>query len=244
MRELAPFTTAPERAGVFLDFDGTLSEIVRRPEEASAVRGAREVLERLSGRFAVVAFVTGRPADEVRARLDVEAVHVFGLYGMEEEPASSFDPDVLPAVEAVAATIPGAWVERKAGSLAVHFREAPDPEGAERHLAEALGAIAAEHVLQVLPGKRVLEVTGGRPSKGAVVDRVARGRSLAAVLYAGDDVADLDAFDALDRLGPGVSTLRVAVRGAETPQGLLDRADVVVDGPAGLVGLLERLATA
>jgi trehalose 6-phosphate phosphatase len=67
---------------------------------------------------------------------------------------------------------------------------------------------------------------------------------LEAILFAGDDVADLDAFRALDRLASrGIVTSRVAVAGPETPDALIDSADVVVEGPAGLVALLRELAS-
>jgi len=63
------------------------------------------------------------------------------------------------------------------------------------------------------------------------------------VLYAGDDHADLDAFAALDQLARGgLDTLKVAVRGPETPAALVEAADVVVEGPTGLVALLGQLA--
>jgi trehalose 6-phosphate phosphatase len=75
------------------------------------------------------------------------------------------------------------------------------------------------------------------------VERLVARDGLDAVLYAGDDHADLDAFAALDRLeGGGTLTVKVAVRGPETPGALTAGADVVVDGPAGLVGLLAQLA--
>ncbi len=62
------------------------------------------------------------------------------------------------------------------------------------------------------------------------------------MLYAGDDLADVRAFEALDRLAAGGDvTVKVAVHGSETPTELTDAADIVVDGPAGLVGLLRRL---
>jgi trehalose 6-phosphate phosphatase len=82
-----------------------------------------------------------------------------------------------------------------------------------------------------------------RPMKGATIERIVGEAALDAVLYAGDDVADLDGFLGLDRLeGRGVSVVRVAVRGTETPEALLERADVTVDGPADLVELLRQLA--
>jgi trehalose 6-phosphate phosphatase len=63
------------------------------------------------------------------------------------------------------------------------------------------------------------------------------------VLYAGDDHADLDAFAALDTLARrGIDTVKVAVRGPETPTALVNAADVVTEGPNGLVALLGQLA--
>ena len=83
-----------------------------------------------------------------------------------------------------------------------------------------------------------------RPLKGGAVERLAHERGLKVLLYAGDDHADLDAFDALDRLiaaGDVRAAVRVAVRGPETPPALLDAADVVAEGPAELVELLRTL---
>ena len=89
----------------------------------------------------------------------------------------------------------------------------------------------------------VLElVPAGRPMKGAAVERLARGE-LEAVLYAGDDHADLDAFAALDRLArDGIIVVRVAVHGDETPEALVEAADLVVQGPSGLVETLRTLS--
>jgi trehalose 6-phosphate phosphatase len=76
-----------------------------------------------------------------------------------------------------------------------------------------------------------------------VIERVAGEERLEYVLFAGDDLADLDAFAAMDRLAEGgVTGLRVAVRSEETPDALIEAADVVVEGPRGLLELLERMA--
>jgi trehalose 6-phosphate phosphatase len=75
------------------------------------------------------------------------------------------------------------------------------------------------------------------------VERLVGENQLSAALFAGDDVADLDAFRALDGLADkGLLAIKVAVRGEETPGDLVDAADVVVDGPEGLVELLGQLA--
>ena len=76
--------------------------------------------------------------------------------------------------------------------------------------------------------------------KGTAVRAMADG--LGAIAYAGDDVGDFPGFDALDALdAQGTSVLRVAVDSDEAPPGLLERADLVVDGPGGIRNLLARL---
>jgi trehalose 6-phosphate phosphatase len=207
------------------------------------------VLEGLAARFAVVAVVSGRRAAEVRERLgEPRAVRIFGLYGLEgvgdAVPSSSVGPveDILPAVRAAAAGIPGTLVEPKASNLAVHYRLAPDAEAARLSLLDALRPLADAAGLDVIEGKRVVElVPAGAPSKGDVVER--EGAGLEALLYAGDDLADLEAFAALDRLAAyGAHAVKVAVASAGTPAVLLDAADIVVPGPPGLVELLGSLA--
>ncbi len=81
------------------------------------------------------------------------------------------------------------------------------------------------------------------PRKGGAVDEIARERRLEAVLFAGDDVGDLDAFAALARLREGGAwTCAVVARGPETPLEVQDVADLLVDGPSGTAALLEAIA--
>ena len=77
---------ASDRAGIFLDFDGTLSPIAPRPELARAVPGVPELLTRLAGRFAVVALISGRPAHELAELVPGSGARLMGLYGWEGAP--------------------------------------------------------------------------------------------------------------------------------------------------------------
>ncbi len=150
---------------------------------------------------------------------------------------------MVPLVERAASSVTEAWVEDKGASLAVHYRQAPDPADARAALLHSLTPIASAGGLELIEGKMVLElVPPGRPMKGGAVERLAGEHELDAVLYAGDDHADLDAFEALDRLAAdGVRAVKVAVRGAETPEVLLAGADIVVEGQPELVALLRSL---
>jgi trehalose 6-phosphate phosphatase len=191
----------------------------------------------------VVAILTGRRSEEVARLVDVSHLRYVGLYGMEDE-APELVAAIVPRVEAAVSAVPDAWVEDKGASLAVHYRQAADPAAARRILAVALQQLATEGGLDLIEGKMVIElVQRGRPMKGEAVERLVGRNGLDAVLFAGDDRADIDAFVALDRLhADGVITVRVAVRGDETPAELLGVADVVVEGPSGLVDLLRALA--
>jgi trehalose 6-phosphate phosphatase len=242
MDRLREFRAGDGRAGVLLDFDGTLSPIVARPELARIREGAREAIVRLVGRVAVVAIVSGRTGDDLRELIGIDGVRLAALYGLAEE-SSPLDEGVLDAVTSAAREVPGTRVERKGASVAVHYRAADDPAEAAAALATVLAPIARESGLDLLAGKMVVElVPAGRPLKEGAVERIVADEHLDAVLYAGDDVADIGAFLALDRLAErGVRTVKVAVHGRETPTALTDAADVVVDGPAGLVTLLRGI---
>lgn len=245
---LRAFASHRREAGILLDFDGTLADIALSPEEARPARDAAVTLNLLAATFRVVAVVSGRRARDVAELLGAQ-IHYYGLYGLEdrEGPISGEMPAsierLLPEVERAAAYVPGARVEHKGVQLAVHYRGASDPEAAARVLRERLGKVANAHGLRLLEGKRVLELAAADgPTKGDVVSRLSEEANLRYLLYAGDDVADLEAFAAIDRLASsGVVGMKVAVRSLETPETLLQAADVVVDGPHGLIELLRSL---
>jgi trehalose 6-phosphate phosphatase len=240
---LQAFRARASRAGVFLDFDGTLSEIVAHPDQARAAPDAGVALSTLVPRYAVVAVITGRRAEEVAALLGTQGVRYEGVYGMQGA-APDLAMALAPRVERAAEVEPSAWVEDKGASLTVHYRQAPDPVTARSRLLTSLRPLAAEFGLEVAEGKMVLElVPVDRPRKGGAVERIAGELDLQAVLFAGDDLADLDAFATLDALRErGGLAVKVAVRGNETPPPLLEAADLVVDGPGGTVKLLRELA--
>ena len=229
------------RAGVFLDLDGTLAPIVPRPELSEVLPEIPEVLARLARHLDAVAVISGRPSDQVRELLDVQGVEIVGTHGLED--VRPMAEEILDEIRAVAVAV-GAWVEPKGATAAVHFRALDDPEAAETTSFGRLAAIASTHDLEVVPGKRILELApAGRPRKGGAVERIATDRELAAVLFAGDDIGDLDAFAALGRLRTrGLWTCATVAGGRETPAEVLAAADLVVEGPSGVAALLASIA--
>jgi len=229
-------------AGILLDVDGTLSPIVERPELAELAAGARSVLSRLVERYRVVAAISGRTRDELEGLVDVVGVRLIGSYGLASGPVPV---DVISAVLAAADEVEGAWMETKGATIAVHYRATRDADAAGRLLQQRLSALALPARMALVPGKYVVElVPAGLPLKEGAVDRIIHDEQLRAALYAGDDLADFLAFEALDRArGDGrlEHAVKVAVRGAETPEELMAAADVVVDGPAEMIELLATL---
>lgn len=244
-------------AGLFLDFDGTLSEVVEHADDARPLPEVPALLGALAKRLRVVAVVSGRRAEQLVEWLGPE-VEIWGTHGAQrassgrveivEEAAPFTDTmatvlrDARAAVDA--AGVEGIAVEDKAVMVTLHYRPAADRATAARTVEQIAAALEDRYGVVASPSKAAVEL---RPpielSKSTVVTRRAHELSLAAVMYVGDDVVDLAAFDALDELGrEGVVTVRAAVASDEAPPELLERADVVLEGPAGVVGLLSRLA--
>ena len=79
---LGPISAHPDRAGILLDFDGTLAPIVARPEDVGLAPGAKELLESLVSRYALVAVISGRPPEALVELVGVNGVRYEGLYGL------------------------------------------------------------------------------------------------------------------------------------------------------------------
>lgn len=255
---LNAITADPAHALIASDFDGTLSPIVADPASAFAAPGAANALARLAASAGTVAIITGRRASEAVALGGLAAIDgliVLGHYGAERWQAGVLTaapaPEgvalarrALPGLLAQAGAADGTRVEDKGGALAVHTRQASDPEAALARLREPLAALAADAGLIVEPGRFVLELRPPGADKGATLCALAAERTAGAVMYCGDDLGDLAAFAAVSRLrADGVPGCTVCSASPEAPQ-VAAAADIVVDGPAGLVNLLSALADA
>ena len=245
----APFAADPAGSAIFTDFDGTLAPIVDDPAAARPLPGAVDTLAALARRYGRVGVISGRPAAFLQEHLGGRGLFLSGLYGLELAPGDG-EIHTIPEVQEwrrvvdevaarAEADLPkGLSLERKGLAVTVHYRADPSREAA----AETWAAAEAEATgLVVHPARMSYEL---RPpverDKGAVLFDAVEGRRQACFL--GDDRGDLSAFDALDRLGDGGATVvRVAVRSDEAPEELLDRADLVVDGPEGALSVLRAV---
>jgi trehalose-phosphatase len=234
---LARLAADPAEAGLFLDFDGVLAPIVERPEDALPPPETLTELERLVARYALVAVVSGRAGDDVQARVGVDGVVCVGSHGLELEPQADRWRQALTSFAATAPW-PPQEVEDKGLALAFHFRGHADEREAVREL-DGIAEAAVCQGLMARYGRKVLEVLPPIGShKGTAVRRLLGEVGLRRALAAGDDTTDIDSFAALDGLEVAV---RVAVASEESPQVLVEAADVVVGSTDEFLALLRRL---
>ena len=255
---LRPLKQDPERSAVLLDVDGVRAPIVQHADEAHMPEMTRRPLIEVARRYGTVACVSGRRAADARRIVSLGSITYLGSHGSEILLPGSVSPQLDRELGAwtrrVQAFAREAFDERlnrlrvrledKEAIAALHWRGAPDEEAAldaVRDVAERAEASGfATHW-----GRKVLEIRPPvRIDKGAGIVSLLRDIDLAAAMYVGDDVTDLDAFRGLAELremGRVGYALRVGVRSDEGPSALLEEADTMVEGTGGVRDLLRAL---
>lgn len=209
---------------VFLDYDGTLTPIVRRPALANLNPETRYEINQLA-HVCSLSIVSGRDLEDVQKRVGIENIAYAGSHGFDilDRDGTRFEAanrnEVLALLNRVASSIrahllsvDGVVIEQKRFSLAVHYRNV-----ASQNIAEVQAAV--ERTMQSIPG---LEMAGGKmvfdikPSidwhKGRAVEwllhRLDSKRSPnqpeTFAIYIGDDTTDEDAFRVLGERGVGI----------------------------------------
>ncbi|MGZ4436379.1 MAG: trehalose-phosphatase [Nocardioidaceae bacterium] len=247
---------------VGLDFDGTLSPIVADPDAALIHPDGPAALVELASQVRAVAIITGRPARQVveLGRLGEVAdglpagalLEVLGQYGNERWDSRSRDfttAEVPPGLAALREELPallaaegaeGAFVEEKGLAVAVHTRQLADPEEAFNRLEGVLDDAADRHGLSLEPGRMVLEVRAPGMHKGLAVRTIVSEVDGRGLLFVGDDLGDLPAFEAArDLRDQGLPALLVC-SGSDEEEALVEVSDLVVPGPDGVLDLLRR----
>jgi trehalose 6-phosphate phosphatase len=258
---LGDLTADPSRAGIFCDIDGVLAPIVQRAEEAQVRQETALVLGRLARRYAGVGCISGRSAAEARRLVGVGGIAYAGSHGAELLAPGAAQPRVNEAFKSWEGRVKAFVAERDRPDLrrlrvriedkgpiaALHWRGAPDEEAARARIEEIAGEAEADG-LGTHWGRKVLEL---RPpvefDKGLALRELVELYGARVALFGGDDVTDLDAFDALAALveeGGLDSAVRVGVRSEEGPPAIVERADLVVDGVPGFAAVLATLAAA
>lgn len=257
---LAAIKSDPAGTLLALDFDGTLSPIIDDPRDAYANPLAIEAVARLGSVLGHVAVVTGRPAEVAlrlggfERRVGLEKMVILGQYGVERWEASSGELTLPPEPKAITEleeTLPGwleqhgaggAHIEHKGRALVVHTRALDDSGDTVDRLLAPLSELARRHDLVVEVGKNVLEMRSGGYDKGDAMRDLVAETGARQIVFAGDDLGDLPAYDAVDELASTGSPVMLICSASAEQDALVARADVVLEGPAGVADWLCLLA--
>ena len=254
-------------AVVGLDFDGVLAPIVAEPSEAHIHPAGPDTLVALADQVRAIAVITGRPArqavalgglDEVGNRI-AERGHdllVLGQYGNERWSAKDrrvLSPRPPKGLATFMIELPDmlrarglgdVHLEEKGLAVAVHTRRMPDPAAALETLEPLLRANAAKHGLVLEPGRMVIEVRAPGMDKGEAVRRLQKELRADAFVFIGDDLGDIAAFHAVMELRQRGMLGLLVCSGSEEQPALAELADIVVDGPDGVMELLNEFTAA
>jgi trehalose 6-phosphate phosphatase len=195
---------------LFLDFDGTMVDIAPQPQAVHVPQPLLEVLQEvevwLGGAMAVI---SGRPIAQIDELLAPLQLAVAGVHGTERR-----SPDgtvtllnthplghVEQAARALAARHPALLLEYKRGSLALHYRQAPELE--QECLEVMQAAVAESPGLTLLRGKMVVEAKQSGAGKGRAIENYLAEPPFAGRLpvFIGDDVTDEVGFSTVQQLG-------------------------------------------
>lgn len=244
--------------GLAFDFDGTLSPIAPTPEAAQLYPGVADLLKQAS-EFAHVAILTGREIEDGARKVNLDGLTYIGTHGLEWsdglpwlhevhiDPASlAYAPAgtyLLDLVDERLADLPGVIVQRKRVGGSIHYRLAPNKERTRHKLLDLLTEPARRVNMQLSEGKRIVEI---RPplaiDKGIAVRQFAQRHALRGLVFAGDDLTDLDAIMEMAELRQqGLTTLAIVAHHPDTLPALLQHADIVVDAVPGMVALLRDM---
>ncbi|MHA6795552.1 trehalose-phosphatase [Pseudonocardia bannensis] len=247
---------AGRRPAVFLDYDGVLTPIVDRPEDALISDGMRDTVRALARRCPVCV-VSGRDRTVVQQLMGIDDLVVAGSHGFDiwspqegtiaHDAGSGFSDLIAKVTDRLRSdlgAVPGVVIEPKKASVALHYRLV-DPDQHPR-TAATVDAVLAEYEgqLKVTPGKMVYELQPKIDwNKGRAVEYLLTTLGLdsddVVPLYLGDDVTDEDAFRVLSGRGVGI-----IVGHPDDPEvaGRPTAADFVLSSPAEVERLLSTLA--
>jgi trehalose-phosphatase len=210
--------TARGRLAVFLDYDGTLAPIVSAPEKALLSDSMREAVRALAAR-APVGILSGRDLDDVRQRVNIDAVVYTGSHGFDIAGPRGLRKQIatecLPIIDSAEKElrqklggIPGALVDRKRFSVAVHYRNVD--ENGVGEIERIVNEVAARcRELRKIENKKVYELQPDIDwNKGRalvwLLESLGLDRKEVLPIYIGDDRTDEDAFGAIRQRGAGI----------------------------------------
>jgi trehalose 6-phosphate phosphatase len=230
----------PETA-VITDIDGTISEIVPRPDEAEVDQEMRLILVEIQKRYKLLAFITGRPVESARKMVDIEDALYIGNHGMEylqgnqiilDPEAANYQSQIRNIEEILKNKLDmdGIILENKRTSLAIHYRLIKNQQKAKTTILKIIKTINLSPDLAVFTGRKIIEIKPKTVNnKGTIITEIVKKYDIKQLIYAGDDTTDQDAFKIISKLNKNSFTgISIVVLSDETPQKVAEDADYSV----------------
>lgn len=228
----------PREVILVTDFDGTLAEVVPDPASAAARPDSLEAIQQLAGLLADVIVLSSRTPAQLERLVPIEGVRLIGDSGIalprhaQKEALDRFNAQAAWLLERV----PGAWLEVKPASTAIHFRNT-DQSGSE--MLALIKPLLEGSRLSAALGRRVIEVHSPKAGKGSALAALIPGEDPSGVVAFGDDENDRSMFEYVS--GLEIPHLSVGVWSPEAPADLFDKTDLVVPGPEGAARVLNEI---
>ncbi len=226
----------PDELVLITDFDGTLADIVPDPSQAEALPVALAALRRLDGLLADVIVLSARTNTQLERLVPIPGVRLVGDSGRalprraQKEALDLFNSGAF----SLLTRIPGAWLEVKPASSAIHYRNTT-LSGEE--LRALINPLLDESHLGATPGRKVIEVHPRMAGKGSALGALIAADDPGGVVCFGDDENDRSMFEYVSSLD--IPYLCVGVSSSEAPPDIFDRCQLTVDGPAAAASLMD-----
>jgi alpha,alpha-trehalase len=210
--------TSKKKPVFFLDYDGTLTPIVERPEDAILSKKMREIIKNLSEKY-TVAIISGRKQEEIKQLVKIENIfyagcHGFDISGSEISMIKPNFKEKIPLISKIKeklnkefSSILGILIEDKKFSVAVHYRLVD-----EKYLPQIENLVTSiiknNPSLRLMRGKKVFEILPIDWDKGKAIRLIMQVLNISwqdsFIIYIGDDTTDEDAFRTIRTRGVGI----------------------------------------
>lgn len=202
------------KTAIITDIDGTISEIAPTPEKAMVTTSMQNELAKLMEKFKIVAVVSGRSALNAREMVGVDGLLYVGNHGMEflKDGKLSIHPEVEKYIHEIQeageklksgdmSSLEGLIFEDKGICYTIHYRLCSPSENPREKILKTLHDDPECKKFNIAEGRQLVEL---RPpiscDKGTILNNIIEEYKLEKVIYLGDDLTDLDAFDKLTQM--------------------------------------------
>jgi len=240
--------------GFITDVDGTISETAPTPRQARISPLCRRYLAALSQHLPLVAAISGRPAQEVKDMIKIDSMVYIGNHGLERWTGghSEFARDiqdypgiinsVLKELTPLLNNIAGIIIENKGITASIHYRLCREPEQVAQQILAALRNLPPVKQLRILQDRMVVELLPPLVvNKGTAISDLIQEYNLQGGIYMGDDLTDIDAFQAMHSVSHNsdFKGLAIGIISQETPGGLVAEADFTLNGTGDVERFLK-----